>query len=315
MKKFLLALLLPLLFLSGFFLINLSPPGHDTSTVTFVINRGDGLATIARRLQKNHLIRQQHVFIVYSYLMGLNKSLQMGGFKLSPSLSTRQVIDKLSQGGNHDFWLKIQEGWRLEEIALNLPDQVSFTSADFLSAVSGQEGYIFPDSYLIPSDYGLDQLLGLVKKNFDKKLAQAKQNQTTDLDDSQTIILASLLEREAKSSQNRRLVAGILLNRFNIGMGLQVDATVQYTRDSRISPQKYWQSPTSTDLKINSAYNTYQNRGLPPAPICNPSLDSLTAAFHPTDSDYLYYLTGNDGHMYYAKNYQDHQQNIQKYLR
>lgn len=315
MKKFFLLPLIFIFFVFAFFWVNISPPGHDSSPVTFVINQGDGLSSIATRLQKNNLIRQRHVFIAYSYFLGLNKSLQMGGFKLSSSLSTRQVIDKLSQGGSHDFWLKIQEGWRLEEIALNLPRQVSFTPTDFLSVVSGQEGYIFPDSYLVPSDYGLDQLLDLISKNFDKKFSQAKQSYATDLDDYQTLILASLLEREAKSDQSRRMVAGILLNRFNIGMGLQVDATVQYARDSRQSPQKYWLPPTSTDLKINSPYNTYQNRGLPPTPICNPGLNSLTAAFHPTDSDYLYYLTGNDGQMYYAKTYAGHQQNIKNHLR
>ena len=315
MKKFFLAPLVLFFLISAFFLVNISPPGQDSSLVTFVINQGDGLTTIASRLQKNNLIRQRHVFMVYSYLLGQNKSLQTGGFKLSPSFSSRQVIDTLSQGGSHDFWLKIQEGWRLEEVALNLPPQAPFTPSDFLSAVDGQEGYIFPDSYLIPADYDLSQWLDLINRNFNKKLTQAKQNQDTDLDDDQVLILASLLEREAKSAPNRRLVAGILLNRLEIGMALQVDATAQYARDSQLNPKKYWQPPRSADLKINSPYNTYQNRGLPPAPICNPSLDAITAAFHPTDSDYLYYLTGTDGNIYYAETYQNHQQNIQKYLR
>ena len=315
MKKFFLASVILFILASVFFVVNISPPSRTPASTTFVINQGDGLTTIARRLQKNHLIKQRHIFILYSYLLGLNRSLQTGSFRLSPSLSARQIINQLSQGGSHDFWFKIQEGWRVEEIATHFPAQITFTSSDFLLAVSDKEGYIFPDSYLIPPDHTLDQLLDLISKNFEKKLSQAKQNYTTGLDDFQTLILASLLEREAKSSQDRRLVAGILLNRLDINMALQVDATAQYARDSQLPPQKYWQTPSSADLKINSSYNTYQNRGLPPTPICNPSLDSLTAAFHPTDSDYLYYLTGTDGQMYYAQTFEAHQQNIRNHLR
>lgn len=313
MKKVFLAPIIFFFLVSAFFVINILPPSHTSSPVTFVVNQGDGLAAIARRLQKHHLIRQQHAFILYSYLLGLNKSLQAGSFQLSPSLSTRQVINKLSQGGSHDFWLRIPEGLRLEEITLLFPDNLPFSPQEFIT--QAQEGYIFPDSYLIPSDYSLDQLFDLIGKNFAEKFSQAKQNHTAGLDDSQTLILASLLEREAKSTRDHRLVAGIILNRLDIGMALQVDATVQYARDSQIAPQKYWQPPGSADLKINSPYNSYQNRGLPPGPICNPGLDALTAAFHPVDSNYLYYLTGTDGRMYYAQTLEDHRQNIQKHLR
>jgi len=320
MKKFFLLPIFFFLLISAFFFVNILPPSFPTVTFevtpsVFVVNQGDGLATIASRLQKHHLIRQQHVFIFYSYLLGLNKSLQAGSFRLSPSLSTRQVIDKLSQGNSHDYWFKIQAGWRSSQIAANLPSDTPFSSSDFLLAVENYQGYLFPDSYLIPLDYDINQLIEVVIKNFNKKFSQAKQNTTTHLDDYQVLILASLLEREAKLLENKKIIAGVLLNRLNIGMGLQVDATVQYARDSQTLPDKYWQVLDKSDLLINSAYNTYKNRGLPPTPICHPGLDSLIAAFHPTDSEYFYYLTGNDGQMHYASSLNTHNLNVAKYLR
>jgi UPF0755 protein len=98
-------------------------------------------------------------------------------------------------------------------------------------------------------------------------------------------------------------------------MALQVDATVQYARDSQSKPEKYWSPLSSSNLQIKSAYNTYQNPGLPPAPICNPGADSINAALNPTASDYIFYITGNDGQMYYAKTLSQHNQNIANHLR
>jgi len=110
-------------------------------------------------------------------------------------------------------------------------------------------------------------------------------------------------------------VAGIINNRLKIGMALQIDATVQYARDSKTHPAKYWLVLTKNDLTINSPFNTYKNPGLPPSPICSPGLDSLFAAQNPTPSDYLYYIHGTDGTMHYAKTLTEHNLNISKYLK
>ncbi len=316
MKKPLPFLFLVFLGVYGFFLFNLSPPDKAGQPTTFVINQGDGLSTIAKRLNKHRFIRQQHLFIAYSYYLGLNKKLQAGSFQLSSSLSAKEIIETLSQGGNHDYWLKIQEGWRLEEIPQAFPENIQITGQEFIASAQNQEGYLFPDSYLIPPDYTVSQILQLIKSNFDQKFSQAQSQSTnSDLTDQQIIILASLLEREAKSKQDKKIIAGILLNRLDINMALQVDATVQYARDSKITPQKYWNPPTKTELSINSIYNTYKHTGLPPTPICNPGLDALMAAFKPTDSDYLFYLSDNNGQMHYAVTLEKHNQNIENYLR
>lgn len=283
-----------------YFLSSLKPVSSDSTSKTFVINQGDSLTTIAKRLADNGLIKNQYAFIFYSKLTGFSTKLQAGGFPLSPSQSTKDIMLSLSAGGSHDYWLKILPGWRLEQVETALDGR--FSIPDNL------EGYLFPDSYLLPDYYNLDQILLVINDNF---IDQAGDNLNPD-----TLILASLLEREAQTKADKQIVAGILKNRLDIGMPLQVDASVQYARDSQSpKPDKYWLPVTKAQLSINSPYNTYQNPGLPPGPICNPGLDSIFAAQNPTDNDYLYYISEPDGTMHYSKTLDQHNSNVQKYLR
>jgi UPF0755 protein len=313
MKRGLVALLsFPLIgfFVLVFFLLNSRPFSSSPGDTTFVINQGDGLSTIADRLYKNRLIRQPQVFMVQSYLLGLNNKLQAGGFRLSPSMTVKQIIVTLSSGGSHDFWLKILPGWRLEQVEMALDNKFSIPDS--------KEAYLFPDSYLIPDYYNLDQILALIDENFQKNFTKASQSATLKgkLSSSDILIIASLLEREAKLVADKQIVAGIILNRLAISMPLQIDATVQYARDSLPpKPDQYWLPVSKTNLSLKSDYNTYLSPGLPAGPICNPGFDSLFAVFHPTDSDYLYYISDNSGSMHYAKTLEEHNQHVADYLR
>ncbi len=319
MKKLLVILLsLSIFAFCLFFIVNLSPVSSEKDVREFVVNQGEGLSIIGSRLQKNNFIRNKYIFIAYSYFLGLNKKLQAGSFRITPSSSTSDIIRQLSQKGSHDYWLKIIDGYRLEEIAASLPDQVPFSQKEFLAQVKDKEGSLFPDSYLIPIDYSIDQIIQVVASNFNSKLSEASQDPIdTNLSQDQSIILASLLEREAKSLEDKQLLAGILLNRLQINMALQVDATVQFAKDSLSSNlSQYWKPITGQDTRqIDSPYNTYKYPGLPPSPICNPGYNSIYAAFHPVSSDYLFYITGKDGNMYYAKTLDQHNTNISKYLK
>ncbi len=135
----------------------------------------------------------------------------------------------------------------------------------------------------------------------------------------QAVILASLIEREAISDEERPYIAGILLNRIEIGMPLQVDATVQYAIGSKRCVSKidcdWWQTPTRADLEIVSPFNTYTFTGLPQAPIANPGIMSLRAALEPVDSDYLYYIHDPEGRIHYAETLEEHNSNVAQYLR
>jgi UPF0755 protein len=306
-------------FLSGVFFYlktNAKPVSADKKTTMFVVNSGDSLLRISQKLKSSSLIRNQYSFLFYAYSLGLNKKIQSGTFRLSPSLSTEDIITKLSKGGVSDYWLKIIGGTRLEEIALLFPSNTPFTQKDFITQSRLKEGYLFPDSYLIPQYFTINQILEVIQKNFNQKFAEAKEGATNQkLTDQEILIFASILEREARTLKSKQEIAGILLNRLEIGMPLQTDAAVQYARDTKTNPINYWEHLNSSDLSIVSPFNTYKNKGLPPGPICNPGYNSLYAAFHSIESDYLYYITGNDNQMHYAKTLDEHNSNIAKYLK
>ena len=306
-----------LVVLSGFaFLyINNKPVSTDNNSKIFVIKSGVGIKQIAQDLEDKKIIKNKYVFLFYSYKLSLNKKIQAGNFKLSSNLTTKEIVLKLSKGGVTDYWLKIIDGTRVEELVTSFPDNISFTGKDFVAKTKSLQGYIYPDSYLVPQYFTIEQVLDTIQSNFNQKFTKAKVGATnTKLTDKQIIVLASIIEREARTLKVKQGVSGVLMNRLSINMPFQSDVTIQYIRDSKTKPVKYWQDINSSDISIVSPYNTYKNPGLPPGPICNPGYDSLYAAFHPTESDYLYYLTGNDGVMYYAKTFDQHKSNIAKYL-
>ena len=321
LKKIITTLFLLIVFIiiAGFIFISVynQPLSTDNSSKIFTVKSGQSIKSIAKNLEDSKLIKNKYVFIYYSYSLGLNKKIQAGNFKLAANLSTKNIAVKLTTAGVTDYWVKILEGLRVEELTNIFPTDSSIKSTDFIKVVKSKEGYIFPDSYLIPQYFTLDQVIATIQANFDKKFAQAKVGATnTKLSDKQILVLASIIEHEARTLKVKQGVAGVLMNRLNINMPLQSDVTVQYARDSKNKPTKYWEDLAAAHIKSTiSPYNTYLNIGLPPAPICNPGLDSIYAAFHPIDSDYIYYLTGNDGVMYYAKTLSEHNSNIAKYLK
>ncbi|HRT39826.1 MAG TPA: endolytic transglycosylase MltG [Candidatus Woesebacteria bacterium] len=303
MKKWVLflGLILCLGVVGGFFLWGNLPVSSENQPKDFVINQGEKLTSIAARLEKSRLIRNKYVFLFYTFRLGLKQKIQSGKFRLAPNLSTAAIVQRLSHGGSTDYWLRIIDGSRVEEITPRFSKE--------------WEGYLFPDSYLIPEYFTPNDILQVIKDNFDKKLAQAKVGATNLMSDQEIVILASLLEREGRQLETKQMIAGILLNRLKANLALQIDATVQYARDTFRNPKVYWQPLQADDINLVSPYNTYKNKGLPPGPICNPGYDSLYAAFHPTASDYLFYVTGKDGQMHYAKTYQEHLENIENYLK
>ncbi len=211
------------------------------------------------------------------------------------------------------------EGTSIREMALETAAAFPHISAmDFIRAASSSEGYLFPDTYLFSASTSAASIVSKMRENFDAKTATLAASVATQTASSTSVqahsfsdivIMASLLEKEVRTPENRRIVAGILWNRIERGMPLQVDAVFGYifNRDTY--------SPSHEDLKVDSPYNTYTYKGLPPGPINNPGLDALDAALHPTDTKYLYYLTDKDGGIHFATTYAAHQANQKKYLK
>jgi len=215
-----------------------------------------------------------------------------------------------------EITIRIPEGWTNEDIAQYLAKTGNWSAADFLAAAKGHEGYLFPDTYRVYASSTPDYIVQKMLDNFAAKvtpdmLAEIKK-QKKDLAD--IIIMASLVEKEASidnsQSEDRdaRIVSGIFWNRLKIGQGLQSDATLSYILKDN-NPQH-----SGADLQINSPYNTYKYRGLPPGPIANPGLTAIRAAIYPLATDYYYFLTTPDKQIYYAKTYDGHLQNKYKYL-
>jgi UPF0755 protein len=164
---------------------------------------------------------------------------------------------------------------------------------------------------LIPTGDSIDDIIALTRKNFDAKYASLGSISSPQ---NKIVTIASLVEREAQFPEDQKLVASVIYNRLQINMALQLDATVQYAIGYDEKEHTWWKkNVTANDLQINSPYNTRVNPGLPPTPICNPSLSALSAAAHPANSDYLYYVSDSTGHLHFAKTLEQHTANIQKY--
>ena len=294
----------------------LQPVSGQKSSVSFVIASNESASSVTDRLQTSGLIRSSMASKIYLKARGLESSLRPGGYLLSPSDSASVILSALISGPK-DIWVTIPEGWRREQIALRLSESLSsgpgnFSYEDFLERTEQLEGQLFPDTYLIPLHAGTTDIIKMMTDNFDLKTGL---KMPADMD---ILILASLVEREVKKNEDRPVISGILSNRLRAGWPLQVDASVQFTSDNircSLSPHDcvWWRPVEST--RLPSLFNTYLHLGLPPAPIANPGLASITAARSPAVTPFWYYLTGSDGQMYYGRTLSEHNSNIDKYLR
>lgn len=312
-KLIFLPLVLVLILVAGlvWFYINTQPVSANKNLNYFVIEKGSSVSEIGTKLQSSGYIRSALAFKLYIRFSGQTGKIQPGEFRLTPSFSLIQTATTLFKGPV-ELWTTIPEGLRREEIAAKFAASLDRDQAfvdDFLQASKGDEGYLFPDTYLFPKDASASAIVARLINTFKTKTADLTPNSNLTL--AQSVILASILERETKTEAERPIVAGILLNRLKLGMPLQVDATVQYVVGTS---KDWWPILSLTDLTVKSSYNTYRNVGLPPTPISNPGLSSLLAAFNPAQTDYLYYVHDASGQIHYAKTLAEHNTNVAKYL-
>lgn len=321
MRKIKLAFAIVLLIAFGFYLYyregSLPINSKDNSLKLFVINRGDNVTDIAKNLEKADLIRNRIIFFFIIKQLGIDKKIQAGDYRLSPSMSANSIAQSLTRGTN-DIWITVIEGLRREEVAQIVGYSIPVPPTELVRRT--QEGYLFPDTYLVPKTATIDDIITMFDSNFNKKFEGAKKQRTSNngLTDKEIITLASLVEKEARSEKNKRIVASILYKRFKNDWPLQVDATVQYALGYQENENTWWKKNlTYQDLAINSPYNTYKSRGLPPTPIASPGLVSIKAAMDASENTpYWYYITSRDGSvMRYATTQKEHDENVRKYLR
>jgi len=293
----------------------------------FSVQSGQSVQQIATELKNQGLVRSKWVLIAYLEFKNLSEKLKAGDYALKSSFNIKQTAEILSQGKTASVKITIPEGWNTKEIADYLEkekaikgkkefEELLFENFDFsfLSQKPGNnslEGFLFPDTYFLPFRATPKQIIEIMLKNFDQKLEQNLRDEISKSSYSlyEIVIIASLVEREVKKEDDRKIVAGIIYKRLAQGKPLELDATINFITGKN-NPQS-----TLNDLAIDSPYNTYQNIGLPPGPISNPGLSAIKASIYPTKSPYLYYLNRQDtGETIFSQTFEEHLQNQAKYL-
>ncbi len=288
-------------------------PLEENSTTRKVVNipSGTNAKEIVDLLGKNEIIRKNnYTFRILIKLMKLEDQLKYGEYDLSPSMNMLQILDKLVKGEVIVYKITIPEGYTCIKIAELLEKNEIAEKGDFLKLIEDEEktlkGYLFPDTYEVPKKYGAKNMVKVMLSNFNQIAIENKftgRAEEIGFSLDEIIILASIIEKEAKFSEEKNKVSSVFHNRLKMGMKLQSCATIQYILGE---PKERLDEK---DLKIDSPYNTYLYKGLPPGPICNPGLDSIIAALEPAEEDYLYFVLGDNGRHIFSKTYQEHLMN------
>jgi len=305
--------LLSAIFLAGFYFILFAAPRNFPVDSIVGIEKGSSASAVADQLADERIISHARLLELLLRLSGGSEGVHAGDYRFEDPQNVFLVAYRLLVGdyGFPTIRVTFPEGITVRESAKKIEGVFSaIRASDFESAAKQYEGYLFPDTYLFVSSDDVASIISLMRTNFDTKIGPLSDDiRASGRTLSDTIILASLIEKEARTDASKRMVAGILQNRLTLGMPLQVDAVFGYifNRDTY--------SPSLKDLTVDSPYNTYTHKGLPPGPICNPGLSSIEAVLHPTKTKYIYYLTGKDGLMHYATTYAEHQANQKRYLR
>lgn len=307
---------LPTAFLIGvlvflLYFVTLAAPLDFPSGSYMKVSKGDSATVVAKNLAERHLIRSQKIFVLGTYLLDQGQITPGEYFFPSPQ-NVITVARRLIRG---DFELvpirvTIPEGTTVRQMEdLFTKKLADFDSATFVELAQSKEGYLFPDTYFFLPGSDPVEMVESMESNFKNRIASiatttgASKRSLHDL-----VIMASLLEKEASDMKSRRMIAGILWHRIDIGMLLQVDAVFPYI----IGKNTF--EVSLEDLRVDSPYNTYKYKGLPVGPINNPGLDSIIAAATPIKSSYVYYLSDSNGNFHYATTYAQHLVNKKKYV-
>ena len=300
---------------------------NNKENISFQIKQGDTIKEIAKNLKDKNLINKELYFYLYIKLNDLGPSIQAGSFILNQSLNTEEIIKILQDARQSETIVTIQEGLRIRDIDEKLVNLGLIEENDFINAAKNFngwqyysflnkeelsqltipiEGYVYPDTYFVNSiDFEAKDLIYLSLDNFEKKFTELEskiKNHTIN----EIITMASIIENEVYGEKDRKLVSGILWKRLESGWTIGADATLLYITEDR--------TITVSDLQLDSPYNTRKFQGLPPGPICNPSIQSIEASMYPTANEHWFYLTTMEGEVIYSYSNEEHNMNRAKYL-
>lgn len=274
---------------------------------------------IAKNLQEKGIIHFSLPFRVLAKLTHADRKLKAGLYRMNPRMSLWNVLTTLSEGKSELLTLKIPEGYTTDQIAQELEKLKVISAADFTKTAQDQvllkslgikgpsvEGFLFPQTYRVPISADGEALVNLMVRQFYDSVGSDFEAhcRARGLTPYQAVILASIVEKEAQRAEERPMIAGVMYNRLHKKIRLEVNATLNYV----LATKRAWL--TNAQLNTQSPYNTYQHRGLPPTPICNPGLASIQAVLDPADVPYLYYVAQGDGSHIFATTFAEHQKNV-----
>jgi len=299
-------------------------PGFQ-QTLNFSIMKGQGSKEISIALERQGIIKSGFIFRMYVLARGAAKKLQAGEYSLSSGMSIPEIVDKLVLGQILKEKITIIEGWNLKDIGQYFEEKGICSSEDFLKLVTqenfsqdfacpcgdflkdkpknlGLEGYLFPDTYEISASEKLEDIVRKILVNFDRKLTGGLRTEIKSQDKTifEIMTMASLIEKEVNTLEDKKIVSGIFWKRLKIGKPLESCATIAYILG--VNKWRY----SFDDTRIKSPYNTYLNRGLPLGPICNPGMESIIATIYPEESDYWYYLSTKEGKTIFSRTIEEH---------
>ena len=291
------------------------PQGNPYDFVKVTIPKGASLNEVGITLKNNNIIHNKQSFQLAVKILGYEKDIPAGRFRIEKASTNYAIIDQLVNGKQLTKKVTIREGWTISMIAKELDEKLGINTHFFEDATHNKnlldkwgiqaksfEGYLFPNTYQfneneLPSDI-INVMVQEYKRNLsDEMLVQMNQ---IKMSEQEVLTLASIIEGEAIYDKERAIISGVYHNRLKKGMRLQADPTIQYILED--GPRRL----LNRDLKIVSPYNTYLNKGLPPGPINNPGIESIKAALFPTESDYLYFVARGDGYHTFSKTEKQH---------
>ena len=318
------------------------PVSREQTEKVFEVKKRESIFDIAKHLEEEGFIKNKYLFVCLTILRGKERQLKAGKYILSPSMTLQEILDILSKGKTPIVKITIPEGWNLKEIAQYLEEKGLCQKEEFFEIVGWQgvdyskeknlpqaqdfsnkfpflkdkpknvslEGYLFPDTYFVKKTATCQEIVKMFLENFSKKLTPDLQEEIKKQKKTvfEIVTMASLLEKEVKTKEDKEIVAGILWKRLKAGIPLQVDATIAYITGRKTT------KITFEELQIDSPYNTYKYSGLPLGPISNPGMESILAAIYSKQSNYWYYLSTPEGKTIFSKTLSEHNKNRAKYL-
>jgi UPF0755 protein len=312
-KRFLLSVgIFFILAVLAMFVTAIWPPSDFQTGTTFYIEDNSSLGQITDNLYNEHLIKSEVLFKSLVIIFSGQRGIKAGDYLFNSRESVIQIAWRLVRGqeGFTPIKATIPEGFDVRQISIVLGKNIpTFSTSTFMAEALPFEGYLFPDTYFFNKNTSPDNAIKVMRSLFNQKISSVQdQILAFGRATSSVVVMASILEREATSSADRRIIAGILWKRLDDKMPLQVDSTLVYALNKQGSKL------TSADLATTSPYNTYKNLGLPPTPIGNPGLSAIEDAINPTATDYWYYISDSKGNIHYAKTYDEQIANEAKYL-